>query len=64
MQTFKKWVRTQEVCDYLSLSKTTLWRLISSGDFPKPTKINKMSFWDLEAVEAFMLSKNKEVGNE
>lgn len=61
MQSLKKWVRTQEVCEYLSLSKTTLWRLISSGDFPKPTKINKMSFWDLEAVEAFMLSRSEGV---
>lgn len=64
MQSLKKWVRTQEVCEYLSLSKTTLWRLISSGNFPKPTKINKMSFWDLEAVEAFMLSRSEGVENE
>lgn len=64
MQPLKKWVRTQEVCEYLSLSKTTLWRLISNGNFPKPTKINKMSFWDLEAVESFMLSRSEGVDNE
>lgn len=59
-----KWVRTQEVCEYLSLSKSTLWRLIHNGTFPKPTKINNMSFWNLEVVEAFMLNKSKEVENE
>lgn len=62
MESLKKWVRTQEVCEYLSLSKTTLWRLISNGDFPKPIKINKMSFWDLESIETFM--KNKSEGGE
>lgn len=59
-----KWMRTQEVCEYLSLSKSTLWRLIHNGAFPKPTKINNMSFWNLEVVEAFMLNKSKEVENE
>lgn len=60
----KKWLRNKEVCEYTSLSKTTIWRLVSNKDFPKPIKIGKMSFWDLEEVEAFMLSKKQEVGDE
>ncbi len=29
-------IRTQEVCDKIAVSRTSLWRLCKNTDFPKP----------------------------
>ena len=31
---------TAEVCDYLRISRTTLWRMTKAGTFPRPLKLN------------------------
>ena len=38
----------------LPLSHATIWRLVGTGQFPKPFKIGASTMWDLAEVEAFI----------
>lgn len=44
-----------EVIERTKLSRTTIWRLIKSGSFPKPSKLGKTRLiWRTAAVEAWI----------
>ncbi|MFG7342176.1 helix-turn-helix transcriptional regulator [Stutzerimonas stutzeri] len=32
-------IKTQDVCTKISVSRTTLWRLCQTEDFPKPVRL-------------------------
>lgn len=40
--------------DYLPCSRATFWRLVKSGDFPKPIKVGRRSFWLRREVLAWI----------
>ena len=43
----------KQVCKTLSMSKTSLWRLVKSGRFPKPLKFGpRATRWRLDEVNA------------
>ncbi|MDP2242169.1 MAG: AlpA family phage regulatory protein [Burkholderiales bacterium] len=43
-----------EVCEVLGLSRSTIYKLISEGRFPKPVQIGARAVrWRVEQVEAW-----------
>ncbi|HHW65241.1 MAG TPA: AlpA family phage regulatory protein, partial [Rhodocyclaceae bacterium] len=32
-------IKVQDVCDKIAVSRTTLWRLCQTEDFPKPVRL-------------------------
>ncbi|WP_367181371.1 helix-turn-helix transcriptional regulator [uncultured Roseovarius sp.] len=43
---------TQEVLDRVPFSSPTMYRLIQQGQFPRPIKIGRRSYWRPEEVNA------------
>ena len=47
----KKLLKEKEVCELMSFSKSTLWRMVGRGDFPKPIKfgarITRWNNWEI-----------------
>ncbi|WP_124949378.1 helix-turn-helix transcriptional regulator [Sulfuriferula thiophila] len=55
-----KLLKTNDVLNEFHLSKSTLFRLIKSGQFPAPIKIGGGCFWKADELEAFL---NKKTGS-
>jgi prophage regulatory protein len=56
--TNKKVMNLNDVLATLGISKSTLYRLISAGQFPKPFKLSeRLNGWRVEVVEAWLMSK-------
>lgn len=53
-----KIIRIKELAEMLSISKTTIWRMRRSDEFPQPLKIgSRMIAWDLAVIEDWLNSK-------
>ncbi len=51
----KTYLNVKEVCETISVSKATLYRMISADDFPAPTKIGmRKSRWHVERVQNYI----------
>jgi len=44
-------LRLADVMKKCKLSRTTIWRKIKDGDFPKARKIGGLSFWEKSTIE-------------
>jgi prophage regulatory protein len=56
--TNKKVMNLNDVLATLGISKSTLYRLIGAGQFPKPFKLSeRLNGWRVEVVEAWLMSK-------
>lgn len=52
----------RQVCERVSFSRTTLDRLVTSGDFPKPVRITERRLaYDAGAVDAWVREKLQKV---
>ncbi len=60
----EKLVKSSAVCDALSISRATLYKAISSGQFPPPVKIGSASRWPLSAINAFIAARAHHPGGE
>lgn len=50
-------LRSKEICERLSIGRTTLWRLIQEGKFPQGFQLGKrIRVWNIKDVEAFEAS--------
>lgn len=62
---FKKFMDMEGVCEYTTLSKTVIYRLIKEADFPRPFGIQgveKRVVWSVNEVdEWFCLNTRKQV---
>ena len=55
-------LRLHEVLERVGLSKSTLWRYINEGDFPKPIKLGpRASGWIEEEVDDWIASRPRAV---
>ena len=53
-----RFVRPREVREMIGVSRTTLWRMVQAGAFPKPVRITERSCgYLLEAVEEWMRAR-------
>jgi len=54
----KKVVNLQEVIATLGISKSTLYRLIGAGHFPKPFKLGmRLNAWRVETIETWLATQ-------
>lgn len=57
-KTDKKVVNLQEVLAQLGISKSTLYRLIKAGKFPKPFKLGmRLNAWRVETIEYWLATQ-------
>jgi len=48
------YVRLSALIGVVPLSRTTIWRKVSKGTFPKPTKVGASTLWPVEAIRAWL----------
>lgn len=50
----KRVFRLKDVCETYGLSRSTVYRLVAAGKFPKPLKIGISAVgWDADALDAW-----------
>lgn len=50
-----KCIREKQVLTKLPFSKSTLWRKVKNGTFPKPIKLSeKVTVWQVSDIEAWL----------
>ena len=60
-QTTERLLPPPVVCDRTSLSRTTLWRLVRAGTFPKPVTVSPGRIaWPESAVQSWIASRMAE----
>jgi prophage regulatory protein len=53
-----QFIRIRKVLEMIGVSRTTLWRMVQSGTFPRPVRITERSRgYVLETVEAWMTAR-------
>ena len=53
-------LRLREVLDRVGLSKSTLWRLIKAGQFPKPISLGPRAVgWIEEEIDQWISSRSR-----
>ena len=58
-------LRLPEVLARVSLSKSTLWRLINDGQFPQPIKLGpRATGWIEEEVDEWIASRSRAVNRD
>ncbi|MDR2267919.1 MAG: AlpA family phage regulatory protein [Holosporaceae bacterium] len=50
----KEILNIKEVCEYLSITRTTLWRLEKNPDFPKPIMILSQKKWRKSEIDMYL----------
>ena len=51
-------IRINELVDKVRLSRSTIWRLCKSSDFPKPIQLSQRSVgFDLEMIEIWLANR-------
>ena len=51
----KQYLRIDEVCEAMSFSKATLYRMIRAGGFPAPTKLGeRKSRWHIKTLQEWV----------
>ena len=50
-----RFIRTRQVLEMIGVGRTTLWKMVQAGSFPRPVRITERSSgYLLEAVEQWM----------
>ncbi len=56
-------IRTAELVVKLQMSRTTIWRLYKTSDFPKPIQLSQRSIgFDLELIEIWLATRARQNG--
>ncbi|MCI7586420.1 MAG: helix-turn-helix domain-containing protein [Campylobacter sp.] len=51
----RKWLNTKQLCAYLHISKTTLWRYLKAGKLPQPKRLSdKILLWEKKLVDQML----------
>lgn len=51
-------MRIPQILKMMPISKSKFWLMVQRGEFPKPIKIGRSSFWTIEQVQAFIREKS------
>lgn len=50
-----EYLSTNGLCDYLSISKATMWRYLKSGKLPQPKRLSdKILLWEKKLVDQML----------
>jgi prophage regulatory protein len=53
-------MRIPQILEVMPISKSKFWLMVQKGEFPKPIKIGRSSFWTIEQVQTFIREKTKQ----
>ncbi|WP_430623927.1 helix-turn-helix transcriptional regulator [Histophilus somni] len=53
------YMRTREVCQFLNISRSTLYKYCQQGIIPKPQKMGNIPIWDRENLIAWQKQQMK-----
>jgi prophage regulatory protein len=54
----RKYIRAQELATILAVHRTTLWRWVRDGHFPRPVRLGPNTVaWDSIQVDAWLASR-------
>jgi prophage regulatory protein len=54
-------MRIPQILKVMPVSKSKFWLMVQKGEFPKPIKIGRSSFWTIEQVQSFIRDKVDQV---
>ncbi len=54
-------MRIPQILKVMPVSKSKFWLMVQKGEFPKPIKIGRSSFWTVEQVQSFIQEKTERV---
>ena len=55
-----QFIRIRRVLEMIGVSRTTLWRMVQAGTFPRPVRITERNRgYDLKTVEAWMTARTE-----
>lgn len=56
-----RYLRLHQVIELIPVSKSTIWRWIRAGSFPRPAKVvAKIRLWSCQDVRAWMAAAHEE----
>ena len=50
-------MRIPQILEVMPISKSKFWLMVQKGEFPKPIKIGRSSFWTAKQVQIFIQEK-------
>lgn len=56
-------MRIPQILKMMPISKSKFWLMVQKGEFPKPIKIGRSSFWTIEQVQTFIRERTKQSTN-
>ena len=56
-------MRIPQILEVMPISKSKFWLMVQKGEFPKPIKIGRSSFWTIEQVQSFIRERSKQSTN-
>ena len=56
-------MRIPQILKMMPISKSKFWLMVQKGEFPKPIKIGRSSFWTIEQVQAFIRERSDQSTN-
>jgi prophage regulatory protein len=56
-------MRISQILKVIPVSKSKFWLMVQKGEFPKPIKIGRSSFWTIEQVQTFIRERTKQSAN-
>lgn len=56
-------MRIPQILEVMPISKSKFWLMVQKGEFPKPIKIGRSSFWTIEQVQTFIRERAKQSTN-
>jgi prophage regulatory protein len=57
----KVWYRVKDLSEILSMSDSTIWKMVKKGTFPKPKHITKrMTVWLRQDISDWVEAKTKD----
>jgi prophage regulatory protein len=56
-------MRIPQILKVMPVSKSKFWLMVQKGEFPKPIKIGRSSFWTIEQVQVFIRERSGQSTN-
>ncbi|MBU3598798.1 MULTISPECIES: helix-turn-helix transcriptional regulator [Polynucleobacter] len=56
-------MRIPQILKMMPISKSKFWLMVQKGEFPKPIKIGRSSFWTFEQVQTFIGERARQSTN-
>ncbi|MDH6249653.1 prophage regulatory protein [Polynucleobacter sphagniphilus] len=53
-------MRIPQILEVMPVSKSKFWLMVQKGEFPKPIKIGRSSFWTIDQVQRFIQERARQ----